>query len=65
MSGYIDTAMAKPRQANPALHQSVLSRTAVGGLGTPNDFAGIAAFLASSASDYTTGADIPVDGGFL
>ena len=31
----------------------------------PDDFAGIAAFLASSASDFVTGADIPVDGGFL
>jgi len=33
--------------------------------GAPEDFAGIAAFLASSASDFITGADIPVDGGFL
>jgi NAD(P)-dependent dehydrogenase (short-subunit alcohol dehydrogenase family) len=34
-------------------------------MGTPDDFAGIAAFLASSASDFVTGADIPVDGGML
>jgi 2-deoxy-D-gluconate 3-dehydrogenase len=28
------------------------------------DFAGIAVFLASSASDFVTGTAIPVDGGF-
>jgi 2-deoxy-D-gluconate 3-dehydrogenase len=36
-----------------------------GRLGTPDDFAGIAAFLASPASDFVTGADIAVDGGFI
>ena len=36
---------------------------AAGRMGTIEDFAGIAAFLASSASDFITGADIPVDGG--
>ena len=34
-------------------------------VGTPDDFAGIAAFLASSASDFVTGADIAVDGGMM
>ena len=33
--------------------------------GTPEDFAGISAFLASSASDFITGAGIPLDGGLL
>jgi len=36
-----------------------------GRMGTPDDFAGTAAFLASSASDFITGAEIAVDGGFL
>ncbi|MFA5659250.1 MAG: SDR family oxidoreductase, partial [Oscillospiraceae bacterium] len=33
--------------------------------GTPEDMKGIAVFLASSASDYISGAVIPVDGGYL
>ena len=33
--------------------------------GTPNDMKGTALFLASAASDYLSGAIIPVDGGYL
>ncbi|TMJ25094.1 MAG: SDR family oxidoreductase [Alphaproteobacteria bacterium] len=65
LPGYIDTDMTKRLQAMPALHERALARTAAGRLGTPDDFAGIAAFLASSASDFITGADIAVDGGML
>ena len=32
--------------------------------GTGEDFAGIAVFLASPASDFITGTAIPVDGGY-
>ena len=32
--------------------------------GVPDDFAGIAVFLASPASDFVTGAAIPIDGGY-
>jgi 2-deoxy-D-gluconate 3-dehydrogenase len=42
----------------------VLTRTPAGRWGGPDDFAGIAVFLASRASDFVTGAAIPVDGGF-
>lgn len=30
----------------------------------PEDFEGVAVFLASAASDYITGVMIPVDGGY-
>jgi len=36
----------------------------MGRWGNPDDFEGIAVFLASQASDYITGAMIPVDGGY-
>ena len=65
LPGYIDTAMTRARLQRSELHARGLARTAAGRMGTPDDFAGIAAFLASSASDFITGADIPVDGGFL
>ncbi len=37
---------------------------AAGRWGVPADLAGIAVFLASSASDFVTGTAIPVDGGY-
>ena len=65
LPGYIDTAMTKGMQADAKFHAHVMMRTPAARTGTPDDFAGIAAFLASSASDFITGADIPVDGGLL
>ena len=66
LPGYVDTAMTRQRlQRDALLHARLLARTPAGRMGTPDDFAGIAAFLASSASDFITGAEIPVDGGFL
>jgi 2-deoxy-D-gluconate 3-dehydrogenase len=46
------------------LHERVLERTPAKRWGLPDDFAGIAVFLASSASDFLTGTAIPVDGGY-
>ena len=40
------------------------ARTMVGRNGEPSDFAGVAVFLASRASDYVTGQAVYVDGGF-
>jgi 2-deoxy-D-gluconate 3-dehydrogenase len=63
--GLIDTAMTKQMQANTEFMGRVNPRIAAGRVGTPDDFAGVAAFLASRASDYVTGADIIVDGGLI
>ena len=54
----------RARRDVPALHDSVLNRTPAGRWGTPDDFEGIAVFLAAGASDYVTGAAITVDGGY-
>ena len=65
LPGWIDTDLTKrARQQVEGLHDSVAKRTPHGRWGTPADMAGIAAFLASSASDFVTGTAIPVDGGF-
>jgi 2-deoxy-D-gluconate 3-dehydrogenase len=40
------------------------SRTPAGRMATPEDMAGTAVYLASAASDYVTGQNILVDGGF-
>ncbi len=41
-----------------------LTRIPYGRLGEPEDFIGTALFLASEASNFITGANIPVDGGY-
>lgn len=65
LPGWIDTDLTKrARQQVPGLHESVEKRTPEGRWGVPDDMAGVAAFLASPASDFVTGAAIPVDGGF-
>ena len=65
LPGWIDTEFTRTgRQQVPGLNERVLARTPAGRWGTPDDFAGIAVFLASAASDFITGAAIEVDGGF-
>jgi 2-deoxy-D-gluconate 3-dehydrogenase len=65
LPGWIDTDLTKrAREQVDGLHASVEKRTPHGRWGTPHDMAGIAAFLASPASDFVTGTAIPVDGGF-
>lgn len=65
LPGWIDTPFTETaRREVPGLHERVLARTPAGRWGRPSDLAGIAIFLASSASDFVTGAAIPVDGGY-
>src|SRR5438552_1534727 len=65
LPGWIDTDLTKnARREVAGLHERVLARTPAGRWGDPKDFAGIAVFLASTASDFVTGAAIPVDGGY-
>ena len=65
LPGWIDTALTRRgRREVDGLHDRVLARTPAGRWGCIEDFEGIAVFLASRASDFVTGAAIPVDGGF-
>ena len=65
LPGWIDTALTRrAREQVDGLHDNVLRRTPAGRWGVPDDFAGIAVFLAARASDFVTGAAITVDGGF-
>jgi 2-dehydro-3-deoxy-D-gluconate 5-dehydrogenase len=65
LPGWIDTDLTRSaREQVTGLNERVLARTPAGRWGTPDDFAGIAVFLASAASDFITGAVIAVDGGF-
>jgi 2-deoxy-D-gluconate 3-dehydrogenase len=65
LPGWIDTDLTKRARVEVSgLHERVLSRTPAARWGAIDDFAGIAVFLASPASDFVTGTAIPVDGGY-
>jgi 2-deoxy-D-gluconate 3-dehydrogenase len=65
LPGWIDTDLTRrAREQIDGLHDKVLGRTPAARWGAIADFAGIAVFLASSASDFVTGTAIPVDGGY-
>jgi 2-deoxy-D-gluconate 3-dehydrogenase len=65
LPGWIDTALTRrAREQVDGLHDSVLKRTPAGRWGMPDDFAGVAVFLAAPASDFVTGATLAVDGGY-
>ena len=65
LPGWIDSALTRQaRREIPGLEERVTARTPAARWGVPDDFAGIAVFLASAASDFVTGTAIPVDGGY-
>ncbi|MFN3746359.1 MAG: SDR family NAD(P)-dependent oxidoreductase [Hyphomicrobiaceae bacterium] len=65
LPGWIDTELTQRARIDiEGLNESVLQRTPAGRWGKPEDFAGIAVFLAAPASDFVTGTAIPVCGGF-
>ena len=65
LPGWIDTDLTQRARAEiDGLHDRVLARTPAARWGAISDFAGIAVFLSSAASDFVTGTAIPVDGGF-
>jgi 2-deoxy-D-gluconate 3-dehydrogenase len=65
LPGWINTDLTRmARKGSPELHDRIEARIPTGRWGEPEDLAGLAVFLASPASDYITGASIPIDGGF-
>ena len=63
--GYMATEMNTKLIEDNSRNAEILSRIPAKRWGTPDDMAGTAVFLASAASDYLSGAIIPVDGGYL
>ena len=62
--GWIETAMTAPRVGDDTFEDRVIKRVPVRRWGQPDDFAGIAVYLASDASSYQTGEDFVIDGGY-
>jgi 2-dehydro-3-deoxy-D-gluconate 5-dehydrogenase len=63
--GYMATDNTKALREDPVRSKAILDRIPAGRWGTPEDLAGVAVFLASSASDYVNGHVLVVDGAWL
>lgn len=60
------TAAVISKAADPeAVRRERIGVHPIGRLGVPEDIAGLAVYLASDESSWTTGAALPVDGGYL
>jgi 3-oxoacyl-[acyl-carrier protein] reductase len=63
--GLVDTKLTKVTTENPERLAASLARIPLGRLGTPEDMAGVALFLASPLARYVIGQTIVVDGGLI
>ena len=63
--GAIETPINTKLLHDPVKLKALLENIPLGRLGTPQDVAGIASFLASDDSNYVTGTTVFVDGGLL
>ncbi len=63
--GYIATDNTRALREDPERSQAILDRIPAGRWGTPEDFQGVAVFLASDASNYVNGSIYLVDGGWM
>jgi len=63
--GAISTPINKSLLADKPKLQALLSKIPIGRLGTPEDVAGMVAFLASAEAAYVSGATFVVDGGLM
>ena len=63
--GYMATDNTTALREDPDRARSILERIPAGRWGTPQDIAGAAVFLSSSAADYVNGHVLVVDGGWM
>lgn len=63
--GWIATDMTAGAQSNQTFQDKVIVRVPMRRWGTPEDFGGIAVYLASDASKYHTGDTFIIDGGYI
>ena len=63
--GYMRTANTAALQSDETRNRQILERIPAGRWGEPEDLAGAAVFLSSSASDYVNGHILVVDGGWM
>ena len=64
LPGWIATEMTTAAQANPKFTEGVISRVPMRRWGEPEEFGGIAVYLASDASRFHSGDSLLIDGAF-
>ncbi|MEQ1887685.1 MAG: SDR family oxidoreductase [Alphaproteobacteria bacterium] len=64
LPGWIATDLTEASQASQKFNDNVISRVPIRRWGKPEDFGGIAVYLASDASRFHTGDQIIIDGGY-
>jgi enoyl-[acyl-carrier protein] reductase III len=62
--GFVDTDSTRLHPSFAAMADEIAARTPVGRIATPEDLAGIIAFLCTTESDWIRGQTIVADGGF-
>lgn len=63
--GFVKTTFSKAIWDNEQMNQAVLAMTPQQRMADPSELTGLALYLASSASDFVTGAAMRIDGGLL
>lgn len=63
--GFVKTKFSKALWNNPLLYDTIIERTPAGRMARPEEITGVALYLASAASDFTTGSVFTVDGGYM
>jgi len=63
--GYIRTSMTEASWTNVGLREERSNRSMLGRWGEPAEVGSAVLFLLSDASSFVTGADLPVDGGWM
>ncbi len=64
LPGWVASDMTQPLQENDVFTQKAIARVPLRRWGRPEEFGGIAVYLASDASSFHTGDEILIDGGY-
>lgn len=62
--GFVKTRFSAALWQNPMLSEHITKKTPAGRMAEPDELTGVALYLASPASSFTTGAVFTIDGGF-